>query len=287
MNRKTGRLFIVATPIGNLSDLGVRAKDVLASVDMVLAEDTRQTAKLMRHYGISVPVRSCHDHNERQVTPGVIERLTSGQDVALVSDAGTPLVSDPGFHLVRKVREAGILISPVPGPSALMAAVSCSGLPVRRFCFEGFLPSRSAQRKQALSMLSAEQRTMVFFESSHRIIESLKDMTECLGIEREAVLCREMTKLHETFFAGRLGEVHSFVKGDVNQKKGEFVILISGRAEADVCWMKACTLADRLVSDLPAKAASRIAAETFGVSRNRLYQHVIQRSREDRESTLS
>ncbi len=274
MNRKTGRLFIVATPIGNLSDLGMRAREVLASVDLVLAEDTRQTAKILRHYGIAVPTRSCHDHNERQVAAGIIRQLTLGQDIALVSDAGTPLVSDPGYILVRKVREAGIDVSPIPGPSALMAAVSSSGMPVHRFCFEGFLPSRAAQRRQVLSRLSGEHRTMIFFESGHRIAGSLKDMADCFGSEREAALCREMTKIHETFLAGGLGRIHSLVEEDGNQRRGEFVVLVGGCTEDDDCWYRACTLAGRLVPELPVKTASRVAAETFGVSRNRLYRYI-------------
>lgn len=277
MNRKTGKLFIVATPIGNLADLGMRARDVLASVDMILAEDTRHVGKLLRHYGIAVPTRSCHDHNEQQVAARMIERIARGRDIALVSDAGTPLVSDPGYSLVRKAREAGIDVSPVPGPSALTAAVSSSGLPVHRFCFEGFLPSRQAQRRQALSRLSGERRTMVFFESGHRIVASLKDMADCFGDGRDAALCREMTKIHETFLTGTLGKVHASVEEDGNQRKGEFVVLVGGRAEDDDCWDRACALARRLVPELSASSASRVAAETFGVSRNRLYRSITRR----------
>ena len=278
MNGDAGILYVVATPIGNLSDLSERARQTLAEADLVLCEDTRQTARLLSAFGLSVPTRSFHAHNERKMQQWVIDRLCAGSSIALVSDAGTPLISDPGYPLVREARRRGLRVSPIPGPSAVIAALSVSGLPADRFSFEGFLPSQSGRRRNALEKLANEPRTLIFYESSHRIAACLKDMVDLLDPDREIVICREMTKLHETFFFGPLGAAREFVDSADDQKKGEFVIVVDGRRDADHEWEKACALLDRLGAVLPAKEASRIAAETFSVSRNRLYRRIAEAS---------
>ena len=278
MNSQTGTLFIVATPIGNLADISGRAIKILSEVSIILSEDTRHTAKLLSAYNITTPTSSCHAHNEREITAQVIRRLQAGQNIALVSDAGTPLISDPGYLLVQSAIKHGIRISPIPGPSALIAALSVAGVPTDRFCFEGFLPSRHHQRCLKLEKIRWEPRTMIFYESSHRILASLKDMAEIFGDDKEAVIGREITKIHETFYCSTLGDICDFVSDNKNQQKGEFVILVKGDPAIDKTWKQACVLADRLSEVLPAKKASRIAADTFEVSRNRLYQYIIQAS---------
>ena len=275
MNSKTGILYIVATPIGNLGDISERAREILAQVRLILAEDTRHAAKLLSACGISTPTRAYHDHNEREQAPVIVRMLESGQDIALVSDAGTPLISDPGYRLVREARQQGITVSPIPGPCAVTAALSASGLATDRFCFEGFLAARQSQRRATLLKLAGEGRTMVFYESSHRISESLADMAHCFGGQREAALGREISKKFETFFFGTLSSAGAFVDSDKNQQKGEFVVMVAGAADQDENWARACKLADVLGHDLPLKQACKIAADTFAVSKNQLYQRAI------------
>ncbi|WP_353251766.1 16S rRNA (cytidine(1402)-2'-O)-methyltransferase [Salinisphaera sp. PC39] len=272
-----GVLHIVATPIGNLGDLAPRVRDTLAGVDLIAAEDTRRCAQLLGHLGIAgVPAVSLHEHNESERVPEIIERLRTGGEVALVSDAGTPLVSDPGFLLVRAAREAGLTVRVVPGPCAAVAALAVSGLPPDRFVFEGFLPSRATARRRRLGELAVETRTLVLYESSHRIADTVADIAATLGGDRSVCLARELTKLHEesvTLTAAGLGE---WLAADDNRHRGEFVLVVGGtetppaRYEVDL---------DRLLSVLlehmPAKAVARTAAELIGVARNEAYERIL------------
>lgn len=276
MNSKTGILYIVATPIGNLADIGIRASEILAEVELILAEDTRHAAKLLNHYGISTPTRSYHDHNEADIVEEIVTLLRSGMDMALISDAGTPLISDPGYKLVRAARENGIVVSPIPGPSALTAAISAAGLATDRFCFEGFLPSKKTQRVEKLTQLVEEKRTMAFYESSHRILHTLEDMSAVFGSLREACVARELSKKFETFYFGPLGDLIDQINESPRHQKGEFVIALSGNENADENWAKACSLVSRLTPNFSVKDASKIAADTFGVSKNRLYSHLLE-----------
>ncbi|MCY4313322.1 MAG: 16S rRNA (cytidine(1402)-2'-O)-methyltransferase [Gammaproteobacteria bacterium] len=275
----SGILYVVATPIGNLSDLSERARSVISEADLVLCEDTRRTARLLQAYGISARTRSFHDHNENKLLGWVVQRLWDGQDIALVSDAGTPLISDPGFSLVREVHRQGLRVSPVPGPNAAIAVLSVSGVPCHRFCFEGFLPSQAKRRQNALRALRNESRTLVFYESSHRIEECLKDMANVLGWDRPVMIGREITKIHETFFLGSLDEALHFKHSDENQRKGEFVLVVGGNPDVDLEWQRACELLERLGSSLPASEASRIVSETFSVNRKRLYRRMIEQKK--------
>ena len=272
MNSKRGSLFVVATPIGNLGDMSDRAVTELSRVKLILAEDTRHAAKLLSHFGISTRVKSFHDHNEQQLTEEIIELLHGGAEIALISDAGTPLISDPGFRLIRQAREEGITVSPIPGASAVIAALSASGQATDRFCFEGFLPAKSQQRIHRLEGLRDELRTMVFYESSHRIISSLNAMAEVFGQDREATVAREITKMFETFYFGRFRDIIARINQDSNQQKGEFVIIVSASNATDSDWDSAMCLLRSLIGEVPVKTACRITAETFGVNRNELYK---------------
>ena len=271
------RLYVVATPIGNLEDITLRALDVLAAVDVIAAEDTRRTRVLMSRYSLDKPLLTLQEHNEDQKAPQLVERLCRGESIALVSDAGTPLLSDPGFRLVRLASEAGIEVVTVPGPSSITAALSISGLPTDRFTFEGFLPSRHSARVKCLAALKSEPRTLVFFESSHRIGESLKDLAEVFGEERAVALCREMTKQFETVLRGSLKEVGQRVNSDQNQRKGEFVLVVAGcQPDSDSGLDGALELARTLQEYLSASQAARVAARVHGVSRRKLYAELEQ-----------
>ncbi|MEE8075398.1 MAG: 16S rRNA (cytidine(1402)-2'-O)-methyltransferase [Candidatus Binatia bacterium] len=225
-----GTLYIVASPIGNLEDITLRALRVLKEVDLIAAEDTRHTKKLLAHYGIATPLTSYHQHNEIAKSASLVQRLNSGCRVALISDAGTPIVSDPGFRLVQGAIHAGIPVVPIPGPSALTAVLSASGLPSERFVFEGFLPARKSQRRERLRILREEPRTLVFYEVPHRVEESLQDLLEVLG-EREMVLGREMTKLHEEFIRGSVSELAGQAK--VKEWRGEMTLVVEGKKDRD------------------------------------------------------
>ena len=271
------RLYVVATPIGNLEDITLRALDILAAVDVIAVEDTRRTRVLMSRYSLDKPLLTLQEHNEEQKAPKLVERLCRGESIALVSDAGTPLLSDPGFRLVRLASEAGIEVVTVPGPSSITAALSISGLPTDRFTFEGFLPSRHTARVKCLSALKSEPRTLVFFESSHRIRESLEDLAEVFGEERAVALCREMTKQLETVLRGSLGEVGQQVNSDQNQRKGEFVLVVAGcQPDSDSELDGALELARTLQEYLSASQAARVAARVHGVSRRELYAELEQ-----------
>ncbi len=273
--RNRGVLYVVATPIGNLEDLSPRARDALAHVALIAAEDTRHTAKLLSHFGIRTPLVSLHDHNEAERTPGLIEKLSAGASLALVSDAGTPLVSDPGYQLVRAARAASIRVSPVPGACALIAALSASGLPTDRFVFEGFLPQKSAARQARLVELAGEMRTLVFYESVHRLVESLGDMAQTFGGERSAVIARELTKLHESLRDGTLQALAAWAKSDSHIGKGEVVVLVAGAApESDV--RDADAVLAVLLEELPVKQAAVLAAKLTGGKRNALYRRALE-----------
>ncbi|MFM1890947.1 MAG: hypothetical protein RLZ44_24 [Pseudomonadota bacterium] len=272
---RSGALYVVATPIGHLDDITRRALAVLGEVALIAAEDTRHTGRLLAHYGIATPLWACHEHNEREVLPRLLARLAAGDDVALVSDAGTPLLSDPGFPLVRECRQRGIRVVPVPGASALLAALSVAGLPTDRFCFEGFLPRKQAARRERLQALSAVTATLVFYEASHRVQETLHDMVAAFGAAREAVLARELTKLHETVLAHPLGELALLLQEDPQQRKGEFVLMVAGAPATRA----SATAVDRvlrvLLEELPLKQASGLAARLTDSKRNEVYERAL------------
>lgn len=276
-----GILYIVATPIGNLEDITQRALAILRGARLVVAEDTRHSQRLLQHYGIQAELKSLHDHNERQRVPEVIARLLAGDSVALISDAGTPLLSDPGYVLVKTAAGHGITVSPIPGPSAITAALSAAGLPVQRFVFMGFLPAKQAARRSALEGLRRESGVAVLFESTHRIVELLEDICAVLGPVREMVLARELTKLHETFLRGTAGEILSLVQNDPDQRRGEFVVLLAPEpAPAETAELSAEECLRVLLAELPLTQAARLAAELTGLKRNRLYDLALRITRQ-------
>ena len=269
-----GTLYIVATPIGNLSDLSERAKTILASVDLIAAEDTRHTKKLLQHLAINRPLLALHEHNEDAKSELVADRLMSGEAVALVSDAGTPLISDPGFPLVRECHQRSIPVSPIPGPSALIAGLSASGLATDEFHFLGFVPRKSSARRELFATRSQMTSTWVFYESSHRIVESLRDLAAIVGDFRRVVLARELTKLHETIISAPLSELIDRVISDENQQKGEFVVIVEGAAQLEESedFLEVDRILRILMADLPLKQASSLVAEITGVKKNIVYQ---------------
>ncbi|EHV5551523.1 16S rRNA (cytidine(1402)-2'-O)-methyltransferase [Vibrio vulnificus] len=267
-------LYIVPTPIGNLGDITQRAIEVLTSVDMIAAEDTRHTGKLLSHFNIQTKTFALHDHNEQQKAQVLVDKLLSGQNIALVSDAGTPLISDPGYHLVTQCRQAGVKVVPLPGACAVIAALSASGLPSDRFSFEGFLPPKSKGRKDKFLEIAKVERTCIFYESPHRIVDSLHDMLEILGPDREVVLARELTKTFETIQGMRLSALVEWVQSDDNQQKGEMVLLIHGyrdSAEESLPEEALRSLAI-LTKELPLKKAAALAAEIYNLKKNALYK---------------
>jgi len=269
-----GVLYVVATPLGHLGDMTPRAITVLQGVDVIAAEDTRHSAPLLRHFDIATPTIALHEHNEREQSGRLVARLRAGEAVALISDAGTPLLSDPGYHLVRAAHEAGVRVVPVPGASAAITALSVSGLPTDRFTFEGFLPAKTAARRARLAELQADPRTLIFYEAPHRIAAALDDMAEIFGVAREAVLARELTKIYETVRAAPLGELAAWVRADTDQQKGEIVVLVRG-AEArpsDELGAEAQRVLRLLLAELPLKQAVALAAGISGERRNRLYE---------------
>jgi len=272
----SGTLFVVATPIGNLEDLTPRARQTLASVDLIAAEDTRHTMRLLSNIGAKPALMALHDHNEEKAAHTVISALESGKDVALVSDAGTPLVSDPGFRLVRDAHKQGIKVVPLPGASAVTAALSAAGLPTDRFCFEGFAPSKRAARRKWLDELADEARTIVLYESVHRISDCLADLEEIFGADRNAFIGRELTKLHEQCVQGPLGELKRQVdEGDI-VNKGEFVIVVSGAERGDDSDIDVDRMLMLLSAHLSAKEVARITAELTGQKKNALYERILE-----------
>ena len=271
--RVNGRLQVVATPIGNLADLSERARSALAAADVIAAEDTRHTGALLKAAGIARPLVSLHAHNEAQRTPALLERLAAGAQIALVSDAGTPLLSDPGFELVQRAVQAGFEVSAIPGPSAITAALAVAALPTHRFCFEGFLPARARERRAALAALCRETRTLVFFEAPHRIAATLADLAQEFGGERSAVVARELTKVHETIYRGTLAELAVRARSEANFARGEITLVVHGASPgaAGVDERLLRQAVDLLTKELPPCRAAAIAAALTGASRAAAY----------------
>ncbi|HKN05193.1 MAG TPA: 16S rRNA (cytidine(1402)-2'-O)-methyltransferase [Buttiauxella sp.] len=271
-------LYIVPTPIGNLGDITQRALTVLQSVDLIAAEDTRHTGLLLQHFAINARMFALHDHNEQQKSETLLAKLKEGQSIALVSDAGTPLINDPGYHLVRACREAGIRVVPLPGPCAAIAALSAAGLPSDRFCYEGFLPAKSKGRRDALKAIEQEPRTLIFYESTHRLLDSLDDICAVLGESRYVVLARELTKTWESIHGAPIGELAAWVKEDENRRKGEMVLIVEGfKAPADDALpADALRTLALLQTELPLKKAAALAAEIHGVKKNALYKYALE-----------
>ena len=277
-------LYVVATPIGNLAAISERALSVLRSVDLIAAEDTRHTRQLLMHFTINKPLFSVHDHNEQQRIEKVIAELSAGQSIALVSDAGTPLISDPGFHVVQAVREAGFKVVPVPGACALVTALSAAAMPTDRFCFEGFLPAKSSGRKKQLQKVEEEVRTLVFYESPHRIVDSLSDMAEVFGADRQITVAREITKTFETFYTGSLTQTLKWMQGDANQQRGEFVLVVAGAPEKEdeeAAAVSAEKVLKVLLAELPVKQAAALCAKITGQKKNALYQQALELQKTD------
>jgi len=273
VNHARGRLLVVATPIGNLNDLSPRAREALEQASLIAAEDTRHTAGLLQSIGVSRPMISLHAHNEEARVPELLTRLESGEVIVLVSDAGTPLLSDPGYRLVSSAAHAGIDVGVIPGPSAITAALAVAGLPVSRFCFEGFLPARSRERRTILARLATEPRTLVFFEAPHRITETLADLVAEFGGDRQAVVARELTKAHETVYRGTLAGISALTQDDPNFQRGELTLVIHGAPERtdSVDQQLLRRAVDLLVKELPPARAAAIAAQLTGATRNEAY----------------
>ncbi len=273
-------LYIVPTPIGNLGDITQRALSVLQSVDLIAAEDTRHTGLLLQHFAINARLFALHDHNEQQKSETLLAKLQEGQSIALVSDAGTPLINDPGYHLVRTCREAGIRVVPLPGPCAAIAALSAAGLPSDRFCYEGFLPAKSKGRRDALKAIEQEPRTLIFYESTHRLLDSLDDICAVLGESRYVVLARELTKTWESIYGAPVGELAAWVKEDENRRKGEMVLIVEGfKVQSDDALpADALRTLALLQTELPLKKAAALAAEIHGVKKNALYKYALENS---------
>ncbi len=271
MSVMSGVLYVVATPIGNLADISDRAIAILGKVDLIAAEDTRHSRRLLQHYHISGPCVAYHDHNEAQTVDRLIATLGEGRSIALISDAGTPSISDPGYRLTRAAHEAGITVVPVAGPCALVAALSASGLATDRFCFEGFLDARASARRRRLEALVEEPRTMVFYASPHRILEALADLRAAFGDDRRACIARELSKRFETIRTAPLGELHAWMLADADQQRGEFVLCVEGRAEAVEATAEVERLLGILLEELPVSQAVGLARRITGIRRNRLY----------------
>ncbi|AAX88708.1 TPA: 16S rRNA (cytidine(1402)-2'-O)-methyltransferase [Haemophilus influenzae] len=275
MTDLTGILYIVATPIGNLQDITQRALETFAQVDLIAAEDTRHSGLLLIHYGIKKPFFALHDHNEQEKAHILVEKLKQGSNIALISDAGTPLISDPGFHLVRQCREAGIRVVPLPGACAAITALCASGIASDRFCFEGFLPAKSKARKDKLENIAEEDRTLIFYESTHRILDTLEDMQAVLGEGRYIVLAREMTKTWETITGNTIKNLREWLLEDPNRTKGEMVLIVEGKPKSDnndEISPQAVKALELIAEELPLKKAAAIVAELYGYKKNALYQ---------------
>ena len=281
MAQVQGRLQVVATPIGNLGDISTRTRRALEGADGIVAEDTRHTLALLHSLGIARPLISLHTHNETQRVPQLLERLQAGQTLALVSDAGTPLLSDPGYELVSAAAGAGIPVEAIPGPSAITTALACAALPVSRFCFEGFLPARERERRTQLANLAGEERTLVFFEAPHRIAAMLADLAAVFGAERRATVARELTKAHETLYRGTLAELAQRAAEDENVRRGELTVVVQG-APARVRSLDEALLrrtVELLVKELPPGRAAAVAAQLTGASRSAAYEIALQHAK--------
>jgi 16S rRNA (cytidine1402-2'-O)-methyltransferase len=281
VSNNRGTLFVVATPIGNLDDISARATRVLTEVDLIAAEDTRHTRRLLAHLGIHTATCAYHDHNESRAAPGMIAKLLRGEDIALVSDAGTPLISDPGFRLVQQAHENGIRVVPVPGPSALISALCAAGLPGDRFVFEGYAPARATARRKRFRMLRDEPGTVVLFEAPHRILACLDDAAAEFGADRRAALARELSKRFETIRRDTLGGLRAWLRADEMQQRGEFVVLIEGTGgEPAGANMDPARVLDILLRKLPLKEAAALASEITGAGKNALYREGLKRRRD-------
>ena len=272
---QTGILYIIATPIGNLQDITQRALETFAQVDLIAAEDTRHSGLLLNHYGIKKPFFALHDHNEQQKADLLVEKLQQGTNIALISDAGTPLISDPGFHLVRKCRQAGLKVVPLPGACAAITALCASGIASDRFCFEGFLPAKTKARKDKLQNIAEEDRTLIFYESTHRILDTLEDIEAVLGADRYIVLAREITKTWETISGDTVSNLRQWLAEDPNRTKGEMVLIIEGKPKTednDKINPQAIKALQLIAKELPLKKAAAIVAELYGYKKNALYQ---------------
>jgi len=275
MSSDPGKIYVVATPIGNLSDMSPRAIDTLNLVDLILAEDTRHSFPLLQHFKIQTRCQAFHEHNEKQLSEQFCQRVLAGESLAIISDAGVPLISDPGFPLIKLAHDYAIKIEPIPGACAAITALSASGLATDRFSFEGFLPHKSSARKKTLQSLVDEQRTLIFYESPRRVLETLEDMYEVMGGDRQAVLARELSKLFETIHKAPLNKLLEFVSNDKNQQKGEIVLLLAGNTEAktqDAISIDIHHLLSTLLAELPLKQAVKLASEITGHKKNQVYQ---------------
>lgn len=273
-----GILYVVATPIGNLGDMVPRAVETLQTVALIAAEDTRHSSRLLAHFNIKTPCIAYHDHSDETRVDQLIAKLCAGDSIALISDAGTPLVSDPGYRLVRSARHAGIQVVPIPGACAMIAALSAAGLPSDRFAFEGFLPAKQVARCAQLQSLAADPRTLVFYEAPHRVLETLQDMRDIFGPEREVVMARELTKTFETIRGDKVGELVQWVDADSNQQRGEIVLLVHGAPKADNEAMtpEQIHIMKILLEELSVKQAASIGAKLTGLKKNFLYDWALQ-----------
>ena len=269
-------LYVVPTPIGNLGDITQRALATLKAVDLIAAEDTRHTGMLLQHFAINARFFALHDHNEQQKADLLIDKLRAGQSIALVSDAGTPLINDPGYHLVRRCREAGIRVVPLPGACAATTALCAAGVPSDRFCYEGFLPAKSKARRDRLRALQQEPRSLIFYEATHRLLESLEDMVIELGGARYVVLARELTKTWENIHGAPVAQLLAWVREDENRRKGEMVLIVEGyQADEEALSPEALRTLALLQAELPLKKAAALAAEIHGVKKNALYKYAL------------
>lgn len=273
-----GTLYVVATPIGNLGDMVPRAVETLQTVALIAAEDTRHSSRLLSHFDIKTPCIAYHDHSDEQRTEQLIARMHAGDSIALISDAGTPLVSDPGYRLVRSARQAGIQVVPIPGACAMIAALSAAGLPSDRFAFEGFLPAKQVARCTQLQSLAADPRTLIFYEAPHRILETLQDMAQVFGPEREVVMARELTKTFETIKGDKVADLAAWVAADTNQQRGEIVLLVHGAPKPENEAMTPAQMHTMkvLLEELPVKQAASIGAKLTGLKKNFLYDWALQ-----------
>lgn len=273
-----GILYLVPTPIGNLGDITHRAEQVLAEVDLIAAEDTRHTGQLLQHLGIKNQLLALHDHNERQRAESILDKVAAGARVALVSDAGMPLISDPGYVLVREARARGLCVVALPGACALVTALAASGLATDKFSFEGFLAAKPQQRRKQLSALTKHTHTLIFYESPHRILASLADLAQVFGPTRQLVLARELSKQFETYLTGSIAEVSALVAADSNQQRGEMVLLVAGATPvaAEALPTEALKTLALLQTELPLKKAAALTAQIYGLKKNELYQHAIE-----------
>lgn len=272
-----GKLFLVATPIGNLKDITLRALETLKQVDLIAAEDTRHSNKLLQFYDIKTKVISLHNYNETKRSQFIFKQLQEGKNIALISDAGTPLINDPGYHLVKTVVTNGVQVIPIPGACAAIAALSAAGLPTDKFVFEGFLPAKSNAQLQRLQELVTETRTMIFYESPHRLLQTIKNMLEVFGADRYGVIAKELTKVFETIYSNTLIEIQNWLLTEPERQKGEFVILLKGAEKTVTINPEILHILKILAKDLPVKQAAALTAQITGANKNQLYRLLVRK----------